>query len=109
MYKIKLMVSLSLALLIIFGQRSSFALECPKAPEQINKNWEVEVTAAIAKLGSVTGGELKTKTRNATQDLLGTLPDAGKIYLEQMMYATYCTALRCVMIKQLKILRKQNY
>jgi hypothetical protein len=71
-----------------------YALECPKAPEQIKKDWEVEVNTAIMKIGSVKGAELKTKTKKATEDLLGKLPDAGKIYLEQMMFSAYCTALR---------------
>jgi hypothetical protein len=62
-------------------------------PEQIKKDWEVEVNATIAKIGPVKGGELRTKTNNATKDLLGKLPDAGKVYLEQMMYSAYCSAL----------------
>lgn len=72
----------------------SYALECPKFPEQAKKDWEVKVTAEVAKIGPLKGAELKTTTRNITQDLLGKLPDAGKVYLEQMMFATYCTALR---------------
>ena len=72
----------------------SFALDCPKMPEQINKDWEVEVNASIVKLGSIKGGELRTKTSNVTKDLLGKIPNAGKVYLEQMMYSAYCSALR---------------
>jgi hypothetical protein len=94
MYKIKLLGSLAVACLIIIVHGSAIALDCPKAPEQIKKNWEVEVNAAIAKIGPVKGGELITKTRNATQDLLGKLPDAGRVYLEQMMYSAYCSGLR---------------
>jgi hypothetical protein len=63
-------------------------------PEQVNKNWEVEVNAAVAKIGPVKGGELIIRTKNATKDLLGKLPQSGKVYLEQMMYAAYCSALR---------------
>lgn len=70
------------------------ALECPKVPEQTIKDLEVEVNAAVAKIGPVSGGELKTKTKNATQDILGKLPNADKVYLEQMLLATYCSALR---------------
>jgi hypothetical protein len=73
---------------------NSFALDCPKAPEQINKDWEIEVNAAVVRIGPAKGAELKTKTKNATNDLLGKLPDAGKIYLEQMMFSAYCSALR---------------
>jgi hypothetical protein len=90
----RLLVFLSLAFLIIEGHGRAFALDCPKMPEQINKDWEVEVNAAIAKIGPVKGGELRTRTNNATKDLLGKLPDAGRVYLKQMMYSAYCSALR---------------
>jgi hypothetical protein len=40
------------------------------------------------------GADLKVKDRKATQDLLSKLPKADRLYLEQMMYATYCSALR---------------
>lgn len=72
----------------------SFALECPKFPEQAKKNWEVNVSAEVAKIGPLKGADLKTTTRNITQDLLGKLPDGGRVYLEQMMFAAYCSALR---------------
>ncbi len=70
------------------------ALECPKLPEQAGKDWEVEVRAAVGKIGPAKGTELQTLTRNATRDLMGKLPKADKVYLEQMMYATYCSGLR---------------
>ena len=73
---------------------NAYSLECPKPPEQVNKDWDVEVNASIAKIAILKGPELKTKTKNATYDLLGKLPDASKIYLEQMMFSAYCTALR---------------
>lgn len=72
----------------------TIALECPPFPQQASKEWEVEVKAAVVKIGPVKGGELVTRTQNATKDLLSKVPDAGRIYLEQMMYAAYCTALR---------------
>jgi hypothetical protein len=79
-------------LLVYYGD--SLALDCPKAPEQISKDWEFEVNAAVAKIGPVKGGDLKTEAKRITQDLLGKLPDAGRIYLEQMMFSSYCSALR---------------
>lgn len=72
----------------------SLAIECPKIPEQANKEWDVEVKAAVGKIGPVKGAELETRTRNAVKDLMSKLPEADKVYLEQMMYATYCSALR---------------
>jgi len=88
------LIALGVIALGIGYQGVSLALECPKVPEQTSKDWEVEVNAAVAKIGPVSGGELKTKTKNATQDILGKLPNADKVYLEQMLFATYCSALR---------------
>lgn len=70
------------------------ALECPKIPDQARKDWEVEVRTAVGKIGPAKGAELETLTRSTTRDLAGKLPQADKVYLEQMMYATYCSALR---------------
>jgi hypothetical protein len=75
-------------------QGIGLALECPSQPQQTGKDWEGEVNAAMAKIGPVSGGEVKTKAKAVTQDLLGKLPDAGKIYLEQMRYATICSSIR---------------
>jgi len=80
-------------ILAVSGARA-LALECPKMPEQVNKDWEVKVDFAVAKIGPVKGGELQTKTKNTTKDLLGRLPSADKIYIEQMMYSSYCSSLR---------------
>src|SRR5262249_7665294 len=71
----------------------SYALDCPRMPEQARKDSQVEVKAAVAKIGPVTGAELETVTKAVTQDLMSKLPQADKVYLEQMMYATYCSAL----------------
>ena len=72
----------------------SLALDCPNLPEQSRKDWDVQVKAAVGKIGPVRGAELETATRTVTQDLMSKLPQADKVYLEQMMYATYCSALR---------------
>lgn len=72
----------------------SSAIECPKIPEQTNKEWDVQVKAAVGRIGPVKGAELETRTRKAILDLMGKLPQADKVYLEQMMYATYCSAVR---------------
>ncbi len=73
---------------------AAFALECPEAPVQSRKDWDSEVRAEVAKIGPVKGAELQTRVRTATQDLMAHLPGADKLYLEQMMFSAYCTALR---------------
>ncbi len=81
-------------LIVLFMPFQSIAIDCPQIPEQTNKEWDVEVKAAVGKIGPVKGAELETRTKKATLDLMGKLPQADKVYLEQMMYATYCSALR---------------
>jgi hypothetical protein len=70
------------------------AIVCPPHPEQTGRDWEDEVNAAMARVGPVSGGEGRIKVKTVAQDLLGKLPDAGKIYLEQMKYATICSSIR---------------
>jgi len=93
-YKILIVLFMSMTSLISFCQNITFALDCPKPPEQVKKEWEIEVNAAILKIGPVKGGELQTRVKNTTNDLLTKLPDAAWVYLELMMYSGYCSSLR---------------
>ena len=70
------------------------AIECPRMPEQTNADWGVEVEAAVGRIGPAKGAELAIRTKSATLNLLGRLPEADRVYLEQMMYAGYCSALK---------------
>ena len=70
------------------------AMDCPSPPVQSRKDWDVQVGAEVGRIGIVRGALLDTKVRTATQDLMGKLPGADKLYLEQMMFSAYCTALR---------------
>ena len=90
----RLLIAFAVIALGMGYQGIALAIVCPPQPEQSIRDWEVEVNAAVAKIGPVSGGELKTKTKNATQDILGKLPNADRVYLEQMLLATYCSALR---------------
>jgi len=80
--------------LALFLSSGSYALECPRIPEQARSDVEIEVKAAVGKISAAKGTELETRTRNITRDLLSKLPKADKVYLEQMMYSTYCSTLR---------------
>ncbi len=70
------------------------ALDCPAPPVQLNKDWETQVRAEVGKIGPVTGSQLETRVKWATSDLMGKLPSADKLYLEQMMFSAYCSSLR---------------
>lgn len=74
--------------------QAAMALDCPEPPLQTRKDWDVAVRAEVGRIGVVRGAELDTKVRSVTQDLMGKLPNADKLYLEQMMFAAYCSGLR---------------
>ena len=73
---------------------AALAMECPAPPVQSRKDWDNEVKAEVGRIGVVRGAQLETRVRSATQDLMGKLPGADRLYLEQMMFSAYCTALR---------------
>jgi hypothetical protein len=70
------------------------AMDCPAPPVQSHKDWDVQVRAEVGRIGFVRGAQLDTQVHAVTQDLLGKLPGADRVYLEQMMFSAYCTALR---------------
>lgn len=89
-----LRVFIMLVLFCLFTVSTINALECPKCPEQNKTDWDVQIQAAVGKIGPVKGGELSTRTQSVTKDLMRQLPNADRIYLETMMYCSYCSALR---------------
>jgi uncharacterized protein len=72
----------------------SWSLDCPEPPRQAQKDWDVQVRAEVGRVGPVRGAELQTRVKSVTNDLLAKLPGADRLYLEQMMFAAYCSALR---------------
>lgn len=73
---------------------TAFALDCPAPPAQTHKDWDTQVRAEVGKIGPVSGAQLETRVRSVTRDLMTRLPGADRVYLEQMMFAAYCSALR---------------
>jgi ankyrin repeat protein len=73
---------------------AAWALQCPPMPQQVSRDTEVEVKVGVRLLGDAKGAELETRTRQLTTDLLGKVPRADRVYLEQMLFATYCSAVR---------------
>jgi len=72
----------------------AWAMDCPAPPAQSRKDWDTQVRAEVGRVGPVRGAELDLKLRHVTQDLMGKLPGADRVYLEQMMFSAYCRALR---------------
>jgi ankyrin repeat protein len=72
----------------------AFALECPAMPQQSQRDTDMAVAVAVSRISQMSGPQLQAQTRTVTTDLLRQLPRADRVYLEQMMYATYCSSLR---------------
>jgi uncharacterized protein len=85
---------LLIVLVLGCGARPAIGMDCPAPPVQSRKDWDSEVKAEVGRIGIVRGAQLETRVRTATQDLMGRLPGADRVYLEQMMFSAYCTALR---------------
>ena len=79
---------------LLFLSTPALALECPDPPKQTQRDWDNEIKAGVGRIGPVKGAELDARVKSTTQDLLGKLPGADKLYMEQMMFSAYCTALR---------------
>ncbi len=94
MYKLLIVLIVLISSVLPFCYDRACALDCPLPPEQVKKDWEVQVNIAVVKIGPVKGADLQTRIKNTTNDLLAKLPDAAWVYLEQMMYSAYCSALR---------------
>ena len=84
----------ALAATLIAAAGAVCALDCPEPPRQAPRDWNVQVATEVARIGPLRGAELRTQVQTVTQDLLGKLPGADRVYLEQMMFAAYCSALR---------------
>jgi uncharacterized protein len=70
------------------------ALQCPDMPKQASRDAEVEVRVGVRQLGDAKSPELEVRTRQLTTDLLGKVARADRVYLEQMLFAAYCSAVR---------------
>jgi hypothetical protein len=64
--QMKKLIYFSVATILMLSLSPVFAIECPKFPEQAKKDWEVKVSAEVAKIGHLKGAELKATTKNVT-------------------------------------------
>jgi hypothetical protein len=90
----QLLIAFCVVSLVLGSQGIGLAFTCPDQPKQISKDFEGEVNIEVGKIGPVSGGELKTKAKQTAYDLLEKAPERDRVYLEQMMYASYCTSLQ---------------
>lgn len=88
------LIALGVISLVLGHEGIGLAVVCPPPPEQTGKDYEAKVDVEVAKIGRIYGPTATGKIKTVTQDLLGKLPDAGRVYLGQMMYSTRCTSIR---------------
>jgi len=73
---------------------AALAFVCPPQPQQVAREWQAKVEASVGRIGPITGGNFDAQANAAAKDLFEKLPNADKVYLEQMMFAAYCSSLR---------------
>lgn len=88
------LIGVAAMLALLLAGTSVSALDCPPLPEQSRPEWDSDIHLSVAHIGNVSGPELQARARSSTTDLLGRLPNADRVYLEQMLFASYCSAVR---------------
>lgn len=84
----RLWIAFGVIALVIGYQGIALAIDCTPPPEQTSKEYSGAFSVIIGKLRRLSGSELGIEAKRATQDLLGKLPGADRVYLEQLMLAT---------------------
>jgi hypothetical protein len=69
-------------------------ISCPGQPQQASKDSAVAVEAAVGRLGPFKAADVKTNVNTTTADLIVKLPRADQVYLRQMLFAAFCTAIK---------------
>ena len=88
---------LSRLLFLIFAFNLSghvYAIDCAVPPVQLTKDKQATVKTAVASLAKLKGPELEIAAQQKTNDLLGQLPNADTVYLQQMFFSAFCSGIR---------------
>jgi uncharacterized protein len=70
------------------------AMDCPDPPQQVSKDTKASVEVAVGRLGVLKAADAAIAVNRVTVDLLKSVPRADQIYLEQMLFAAYCSSVR---------------
>lgn len=82
------------ALFLVALASAEARIQYPEPPAQISKDTRTTVDLAVGKLARVTAGQLSLDVNRATLDLLSRIPQADRLYLEQMMFSAFCSSIR---------------
>lgn len=90
----QLLTAVTVVALVLGCKEIALAIDCPLAPEQTSNDYSGAIDVTIAKFKRLTGGKLGIEAKRDANDLLGKLPGADRVYLEQMLFHTYCSGVR---------------
>jgi hypothetical protein len=89
-------ISITFCVFASISGSSVMALECPKQPSSQNTDIAGSVNASVAKVKGVGLGEIELTARRQAVSVLEKFPSADRLYLEQMLLATYCSSLHAL-------------
>jgi outer membrane protein OmpA-like peptidoglycan-associated protein len=81
-----------LTVLLTAGGTAS-AIDC-QPPAKPVKAWDSQVNKSIIWFGSGKGGDVRERVMGAANDIVRKQPEADRLYLQQAMLFSYCSALR---------------
>lgn len=88
------------------GQRG--AIKCQEQPQQISLDILIDAKGQIGALGALSGASLEGKVSAISNNLMSKYPNADRLYLAQMMMATYCETLKTTRLTDEQILERIN-
>ena len=92
MYKIKYYKLLFCLYLI--SNIAHAKIECPTQPVQISSNSKILVESSMGQIKAIKLPNLKVALNNIKNDLIEKLPNADKVFINQMIFSAYCSSIR---------------
>jgi len=81
-------------LVFILSAGCCMAFPCPDYPTDITADWTVRLSGSIKRIGLLKGTQLEGEVTRVANNLFNTMPNGDKAYIQKMMYATYCNAIK---------------
>lgn len=85
---------LVISLVGIFNPSANAKMSCVEQPSQMSSDTKVAVAASVGRVGPIKAGELKTEITRTTKEILSKIPNSDRVYLETMMFSSYCSLIR---------------
>jgi len=85
-----------LCILAVFSTFAQAELNCPEMPKgitDVSHDVKSDISASVGRLAGIKVGEASIKTEIEAKAIYEKFPDVDKIFILQMLSATYCSAL----------------